>query len=78
MTPAAITLFLNGLMAALSAAPKVAELYVKAKDMVAALFAKDLISKEKQDAQWAYIDAIKAMVDAGIVPPHFQVEPDPE
>lgn len=78
MTPATITLFLNGLMAALSAAPKVAELYVKAKDMIAALFSAGLISKEKQDAQWAYVDAIKAMVDAGIVPPHWTQEPDPE
>ena len=75
MNPAII---LQLIQAVLSAAPQVAELVVKAKDLIAALFTAKVITKAQQDAMHLHIDALAALHAAGIVPPAWQVEPDPE
>jgi hypothetical protein len=77
MNPAAILLVVQGIQAILTAAPQVAELVVKAKELIAALFQAKAITKEQQDAIFAHIDGLAALHNAGIVPLHWQVEPDP-
>lgn len=76
-----ITVLLSILAAfqgAISAAPQVLALVQQAKDFFAGLFSAKAITKAQQDALWAAIDAHAQMVKAGIVPPHWQVEPDPD
>ncbi len=75
--PPAIPLILQGLQLAIQAAPQVAEIVTKGKDLITSLFTAKLITKEQQDALHAHVDAVCAMVQAGIVPPAWQVLPDP-
>lgn len=77
MSITAILALIEGLNAAISAAPKIADIVVKAKDLVASLFAAGVISKDKQDAIHLAIDARAALAAAGIVDPAWTVEPDP-
>lgn len=78
MTGAAIlTLILQAVQAALVAAPQVAEIVTQAKALITSLTTAALITKAQQDAAHKQVDAIAALVDAGIVPPGLQVEPDP-
>lgn len=69
---------LQGIIAALTAAPKVAELAIEAKKFIEALFTNQVITAEQQNAMKAEVDAIVALSQAGIVPSHWQVEPDPQ
>ena len=78
MNPALIVTVIQLIQAMLTAAPKVAELVKQGKDLISALFTNKLISKEEQDAMHAWVDGLAAMHAAGIVPPHWTVEPDPE
>jgi hypothetical protein len=75
--PAAI---LNGIALALQIAnsEQAAEIIADAKRLFATLFRHGLITKEQQDATSKYLDGLEAMVLAGIVPPHWQVQPDPQ
>lgn len=73
-----IALILQGILAAISAAPGVIALVQKAKDLISALFGANLITKAQQDALHARIDAHALMVNAGLIEPWWQVEPDPE
>jgi hypothetical protein len=77
LNPATILLILQGFEAAINAAPKVAELVIKAKDFIATLFAAGLISKEKQDAMHLRVDSRSAMALAGIIDDGWTVDPDP-
>ena len=78
MSPLAISKIIEWVTAILGAAPQVAELYAKAKEFFTVLFTAGKITKQQQDAILLQIDAIKALVDAGITPPSWQVEPDPQ
>ncbi len=69
---------IQAILAAVSAAPKVAALVQSAKEFITQMFNAGLISREVQNSTHAYVDAIVAMADASIVPPHWQVEPDAE
>ena len=66
------------IQAVLVAAPQAVELVAKAKELITALFTAKVITKEQQDAMHLHIDALAALHAAGIVPPAWQVEPDPE
>jgi len=77
MSVAGILLFIQGLNAAISAAPKVIEVVQKAKDFITALFTAGAISKERQDALHLAVDARAALAAAGIVDPAWTVEADP-
>ena len=77
MNPALVLQVIQLINAMLTAAPRVAELVKQGKDLITALFTAKLITKEQQDAMHAYVDGLAAMHMAGIVPQHWQVEPDP-
>jgi hypothetical protein len=76
MPPATLLLIIQGIEAAIEAAPKVVEVVSKSKDLVTALFTAKLIPKETQDAIHLHIDARAALVAQGITPLHWTVEPD--
>lgn len=77
MDPVTIGLIMQGIEAAISAAPQVEALVVKAKDFIASLFGAGLITKATQDSLHARIDAVCAAALAGQVPPAWTVEADP-
>lgn len=77
MSIASILLIVQGIQAAIAAAPGVIAVVEKGKDLISALFTAGKITKEQQDALHARIDADAALAASGIVPPEFQVEPDP-
>lgn len=77
MSASALLLLIQGIEAAIAAAPRVVELVAKAKDLVTALFTAKVITKDQQDALHARIDSQALMAAAGIIPAHWQVEPDP-
>lgn len=73
-----LPLIMGGIQAAIQAAPGVIDVVNKAKALIASLFTAKLITKDVQDALFAQVDAIAALVSAGIVPPAWQVQPDPQ
>lgn len=75
--PPTALLVLQAIQAAITAAPGVINIIQKGKEMISSLFEAGLINKAQQDALHLEVDAIAAMVEAGITPPHWQVEPDP-
>lgn len=77
MTPATILLIVQGIQAAISAAPAAVEIVAKAKEFISALFSANAITKAQQDALHAHIDSLQALALAGVVPSHWQVQPDP-
>lgn len=77
MTPATLLLIVQGIQAAISAAPSVVDIAIRAKDFIASLFRAGLITKERQDAVHAHVDAYQAALLSGQEPPHWQVEADP-
>ncbi|HVX56977.1 MAG TPA: hypothetical protein VHA37_04545 [Candidatus Saccharimonadales bacterium] len=77
LNPATILLLVQGIQAAIAAEPQVAALAVEAKNFIAGLFYKGLISKATQDAIHAHVDAICAAAQAGQEGPEFTIEPDP-
>lgn len=73
-----IALILQGIQAAIALAPRVAEIAKAGKDMIDALFTAKVITKEQQDALHRFVDNQSELAALGIVPPSWQVEPDPE
>lgn len=73
-----ITAIIALFQAAIQAAPKVAELVVKAKEYIAALFGAGLITKDQQDRLFAHMAELQAAALTGNPPPHWTVEPDPQ
>jgi hypothetical protein len=71
-------LAVQAVMAAVSAAPKVIELANAAKEFVQQLFNANLISKEIQDVTFKYVEAVCGAAKLGVIPPSFQVQPDPQ
>lgn len=77
-TTAIISQILQLVTAAAGLGPAFSVIVTSAKAMIDALFTAKLITVEQQNATKAMIDSIEAMVNAGIIPDHWQVEPDPE
>lgn len=73
----ALPLILAAIQAALAASSAAPEIVAACKNLVDALFTKKLISVEQQSALNGQVDAWAALVRAGIVPPAWQVQPDP-
>ncbi len=74
---ASLPLIIQGILAAIQAAPGVIDVVNKAKDFITSLTGAKLITVEQQNALHAYVDAHAALVAAGITPPAWTVEPDP-
>jgi hypothetical protein len=73
-----IGLIIQGIQAALAAAPQAIEVAEKGKEFIASLFRAGLITKEVQDAVHGHVDSIAALAAAGVGPAHWTVEDDPE
>jgi hypothetical protein len=78
MNPATLALIVQGLQAAITAAPGVISVAEQAYALIAALFSAQAISAEQQDALKAHIDGVMEAVLNEQTPPHWQVEPDPQ
>ena len=78
MNAALIFTILQGLQAAITAAPLALDVVKQAKALISSLFTAELITAEQQAALHLQVDAYAALAAANIVPPHWQVEPDPE
>lgn len=78
MSPATILLLIQGIEAAIAAAPKAMDVITKAKDFITAMFTAGAISKAQQDALHLRIDSMQALALAGVIPDHWQVQPDPQ
>lgn len=76
--PAVALLVLNGLAAALQAAPAIGELADKAKDFFTSMAGNGLITDQQQDALHSRVDSIVAAALEGKLPPEWEVEPDPQ
>lgn len=74
---AVIALIIQGVQAAIQFAPQAEEIAEKGKALITSLFESGAISVATQNAAHAHIDAIQAAVQAGTVPPAWQVQPDP-
>jgi len=77
MTAASLLLIVQGIQAAISAAPEVESVVENAKTWVSSLFSSGVITIAQQNAVNAQIDAIVAAFAGGTTPPEFQVQPDP-
>ncbi len=77
MSSSAILLIMQGIQAAIAAAPGVIDIVAKSKALIDSLFTAGAITKEAQDALHKECDSLQAMALAGIVPDHWKVEPDP-
>lgn len=72
--PQIAILAIQAFQAAITAAPQVEALVVKAKDYLSEMFSAGLITKEQQNALHAHVDSLCAAFLAGNVPPEFTVE----
>ena len=77
MNAATLALVIQGLTALVAAAPKIEAIVAQVKTLITALFTTQQITKAQQDAMMAQVDAIVALSQAGIVPPHWRIDPDP-
>lgn len=77
MSPATFVLVLQGIQAAIEAAPQIEAIAIKGKEMINTLFTNNLITAEVQAAARAHVDAIQEAALRGEVPPHWTVEADP-
>ncbi len=77
MPAATILLIIQAIQAAIAAAPGVVDLVEKAKTFIDGLFTAKLITADQQTAMKNHVDSLQALALAGIVPPHWKVEPDP-
>ena len=75
---ATIPLILQGILAAIQAAPQVAEIITSAKALISALFTAKVITAEQQAALHVWVDNQAALAISGIVPPSWQVQEDPK
>lgn len=73
-----IPLVIQGLQAAISAAPGIAKVVTGAKDLIAGLFEGKVITAEQQTVLHDHVDSIVAMSKAGLLPSNWQVRPDPK
>lgn len=74
----AILLLVQGIQAAINAAPQIEKAVTAAKDFVVGLFGSGAITKAQQDLIHAQVDAVALAVQSGHIPPEFTIEPDPQ
>jgi hypothetical protein len=77
MDPATLMLIVQGVGAAISAAPQIEAVVVSAKNFITSLFEGGVITIDQQAAVHSHIDALVAAANSGTVPPEFQVGADP-
>ena len=77
MNPADLALIIQGIEAAIAAAPKVIAVAEKGKELITSLFQAGAISIEQQHATHSHVDAIMNAALAGETPPAWTVEADP-
>lgn len=77
MNPADLLLIIQGIEAAIAAAPKLIAVAQKGKELITTLFEGGAMTVEQQNSTHAHIDAVQAAVLAGNVPPAWTVEADP-
>lgn len=77
LPPATILLIIQGLQAALTAAPQVVALVEHAYGVIAELFKAGLIDQATQNTLRSHVDSVMEELLAGRVPPEFRVDPDP-
>ena len=77
MSPAVIALIIQGIQAAIAAAPQIIEVVTAAKNFISSLTSAKAISVQQQNLIHAHIDAYAALVAQGIIPQAWQVQPDP-
>lgn len=77
MTAAAIPIIMQGILAAIDAAPGVIEVVEKAKALITALFTAKVINADQQNILHATVDNRAATWLSGLRPPHWTVEPNP-
>lgn len=75
--PATLTLILQGILAAIQAAPQVAAVIESAKNFITSLVGGKVIPANLQGPLHAWVDNQAALAAAGVVMPAWQVEPDP-
>ena len=68
---------LAGIQAAIAAAPQVEGIVTSAIALWKSLFEAGLISADQQNAMNAYILGIAGLKATGLLPPAWQVQPDP-
>lgn len=73
----AIPIILQGILAAIQAAPQIAAVVEAAKNLITSLFTAKVITAEQQKALHDYVDAHAALAAQGIVPEWWTVEADP-
>lgn len=74
--PPAIVLAIEGIQAAIKAAPQVIALVEAGKNFVTELFESGLIDKATQDAQHKEMDDLMNAWNAGDVPAAWQQQPE--
>lgn len=77
MNAAGILLIIQGIQAALTAAPQIEALAEEARKWLAALFEAGVITAEVQNQLDAHVTEVVKAVLEGNPPPEFTVEPDP-
>lgn len=77
MTPSDLALIIQGIQAALVAAPAVIAIAERGKDFIRSLFDAGLITIDQQNAVFAHVDAICDAALNSEELPHWTVEPDP-
>ena len=78
MPVAAIALIIQGIQAAIAAAPSVAAVVTAAKNLISELANAKVITVDQQNLIHQHVDNYAAMVNAGLIPPAWQVQPDPQ
>ena len=73
----ALPVILQGILAAIQAAPQVVEVITSAKNLISSLVTAKVIPTAQQDVLHAWVDNQAALAVAGIVLPSWQVQPDP-
>lgn len=77
MTAATFALVVQGIQAAIAAAPQIEAVATSAKNFITTLFENGVITAAQQNAVHAHVDAVAAAVANGQTPPEFVVAPDP-
>ncbi len=78
INPATLSLIIQGIQAAISAAPAIVDVVNSAKTLITSLFEAKVINKAQQDALHLHIDGLAALSAHGILPVWWTVEQDPQ
>jgi len=77
LAPDVIALIVQGIQAAIKAAPAIEAVAVSARDWIASLFKAGLISAATQDRIFTHVNFVCDAALAGTEDPAWLVEPDP-